>query len=345
VSPRVTVVVPNWNGERFLNLCLTSLRRQSFKDFETILVDNGSTDRSIAFTKGNFPEVTVVSLNENLGFSGAVNAGIQFSEAEYVVLLNNDTEVDPGWLETLVRAAESYPQVGLFASKLLDFGDRRLLDGAGDTLRRGGLLYRIGHGEIDRGQFEEPAFVFSACAAAALYRRAMFNEIGLFDEDFFSNCEDGDVSFRAQLFGYQCLYVPGSVVYHMGSASTGGKRSTTNTRLGTQNSINLLVKNLPAALVWRFLPSFLAGHLSRIAVTSLFFGLFRANLDGLAGAWCLLPSMLKKRQEIQNRRRVSDVYVRQLLRSSARMATESWRRRLRDKIELRLERRRTRSLP
>jgi glycosyltransferase involved in cell wall biosynthesis len=112
VSPYVTVVVPNWNGERFLNLCLTSLRRQSFEDFETILVDNGSTDASVDFVKRNFPEVRVVSLTHNRGFSAAVNAGIQASQAEYVVLLNNDTEVDPGWLKALVRAAESHPEAG-----------------------------------------------------------------------------------------------------------------------------------------------------------------------------------------------------------------------------------------
>ena len=333
--PCVTVVVPNWNGERFLNLCLTSLRRQSFKDFDTILVDNGSTDASLVFVKRNFPEVRVVSLGENRGFSAAVNAGIKASEAEYVALLNNDTETDPGWLEALVRAADSHPEAGLFASKLLDFKDRRILDGAGDGLRRSGLPYRIGHGELDRGQFEREAFVFGACAAAALYRRALFEEIGLFDEDFFSNCEDGDLSFRAQLFGYRCLYVPGSVVYHIGSASTGGKRSTTNTRLGTQNGVNLLVKNLPAALVWRLLPSLLAGQLSRLAVASLF-GVLRAYLGGLAGAWRLLPLMLKKRKEIQEQRRVSDEYVRRLLRESSRRTSESRRRRIRDQFRLRL---------
>jgi GT2 family glycosyltransferase len=338
VSPYVTVAVPNWNGERFLNLCLTSLRRQSFEDFETILVDNGSTDASVDFVKRNFPEVRVVSLTHNQGFSAAVNAGIQASEAEYVVLLNNDTEVDPGWLEALVRAAESHPEAGLFASKLVDFHDRRILDGAGDALRRSGLPYRIGHRELDRGQFEKETFVFSACAAGALYRRAMFEEIGLFDEDFLSYCEDGDLSFRAQLFGYRCLYVPGSVVYHFGSASTGGKRSSTNTRLGTQNSLNLLVKNLPAALVWRLLPSLLAGQLSRLVITSLFFGRLRAYLAGLVGAGRLLPLMLKKRKEIQNRRRVSDNYVRQLLNESFRQTSESLRRRLRDQIQLRFGR-------
>jgi GT2 family glycosyltransferase len=336
MSPRVTVVIPNWNGERFLNLCLPSLRRQSFEDFETILVDNGSTDASVDFTRRNFPEVRVIALGDNRGFSAAVNAGIRASEAEYVALLNNDAEVDPGWLEALVCAAELHPEAGLFASKLVDFHDRHLLDGAGDALRRSGLPYRIGHRELDRGQYERETFVFSACAAAALYRRALFEEIGPFDEDFFAYCEDGDVSFRAQLAGYRCLYVPGAIVYHVGSASTGGKRSPTATRLGTQNGINLLVKNLPRALVWRNLPSLLAGQLSRVVVTSFSSAGLRAHLGGLAGAWRLLPRMLEKRKKIQNRRRVSDGYVRQLLRESSRQAIESRRRRVGDQIRLRL---------
>ncbi len=339
--PRVTVVIPNWNGERFLDICLTSLRRQSFEDFETVLVDNGSTDASVDFTRRNFPEVQVVSLDDNRGFSAAVNAGIRASGAEYVVLLNNDTEVDPGWLEALVRAGESHLEAGLFASKLVDFHDRRVLDGAGDALRRSGLPYRIGHQELDRGQFDEPAFVFGACAAAALYRRSIFEEIGPFDEDFFAYCEDGDVSFRAQLAGYQCLYVPKALVYHMGSASTGGKRSPTATRLGTQNSVNLLVKNLPVALVWRSLPSFVGGQLARVLVTSLSGSGLRAHLGGLAGAWRLLPRMLEKRKEVQNWRRVSDDYVRQLLRYSSRQAIRSRRRRIRDRLQLRFLKRRS----
>jgi GT2 family glycosyltransferase len=338
VSLRATVVIPNWNGETVLNRCLTSLRGQSFGDFETILVDNGSADASVDFTARNFPEVRVISLDDNRGFSAAVNTGIRASEAEYVVLLNNDTEADPGWLEVLVRAAESRPEAGLFASKLVDFYDRRLLDGAGDALRRSGLPYRVGHQELDRGQFDQPAFVFGACAAAALYRRALLEEIGLFDEDFFAYCEDGDVSFRAQLAGYRCLYVPGAVVYHMGSASTGGKRSPTATRLGTQNSVNLLVKNLPTALVGRFLPSLVAGQILRVVITSFSSAGLQAHLDGLTGAWRLLPRMLKKRKEIQNRRRVSDSYIHHLLRESSRQAIESRRRRVQDQIRLRFGR-------
>ena len=333
---RVTVVIPNWNTQRFLGPCLASLRRQSYEDFEVVLVDSGSTDDSLAFVAEHFPEVATIALGENRGFSGAVNAGILASEAELVALLNNDTEQDPGWLEALVRAANSRPEAALFASKLVDFHDRRLLDGAGDALRRSGLPYRLGHGELDRGQFGEPAYVFGACAAAALYRRSLFEEIGLFDADFFAYCEDGDVSFRAQLAGHRCLYVPDAVVYHVGSASTGGKRSPTATRLGTQNGVNLLVKNLPASLLVRSLPSLVAGQLSRIAVTSLSPGGLRAHLAGLAGARRLLPKMLEKRKGIAHRRRVSDDYLRTLLRESSRQAALSRRRRIRDGALLRL---------
>jgi GT2 family glycosyltransferase len=338
VPPRVTVVIPNWNGERFLEICLGSLRAQTFGDFETVLVDNGSSDSSVTFVEKNFPEVRLLRLPENLGFSAAANAGIRSSTTELVVLLNNDTEQDPGWLEALVRAADEHPEAGFFASKLVDFRDRRLLDGAGDALRRSGLPYRLGHGEIDRGQFEREAFVFSACAAAALYRRSVFEEIGLFDEDFFSNCEDWDVGFRAQLAGYRCVYVPGSVVYHVGSASTGGQKSALNTRLGAQNGINVLVKNLPAALIGRSLPFILAGQSSRLAITALSPGLLRAYLSGLVGAGRLLPMMLKKRREIQKQRRVPDDYVMRLLRESSRHVAASRRRRTRDRIELRLSR-------
>ena len=339
MSPRVAVVIPNWNTREFLGPCLESLRRQTFRGFETVVVDSASTDGSVGFVEENFPEVRTLALPENRGFSGAVNAGIEASDAELVVLLNNDTEQDPGWLEALVEAAERRPEAGLFASKLVDFRDRRRLDGAGDALRPSGFPYRLGHGEVDRGQFEGEEFVFGACAAAALYRRSLFEDVGLFDEDFFSNCEDGDLSFRAQLAGYRCLYVPRSVVYHMGSASTGGTRSTTNTKLGTQNSINLLVKNLPRSLILRALPHLLVGQLLRLLTALLFSGgLLRAYAAGLAGAWRMLPLMLKKRREIQARRRVSDGYVWELLRESSRRAAQSQRRRARDQVSMRLSR-------
>ena len=337
MTPRVSVVIPNWNGERFLDICLTSLREQTFESFETILVDNGSSDGSVAYVGEHFPEVRVVPLKENRGFSTAVNAGIEASETEYVVLLNNDTEQDPRWLESLVIAADTHSEAGLFASKLVDFYDRRTLDGAGDALRLSGLPYRLGHGERDRGQFDAPAYVFGACGAAALYRRAMLDGIGLFDEDFVSYCEDGDLSFRAQLAGYRCRYVPGAVVYHMGSASTGGKRSATATRLGTRNSLSLLVKNLPVSIMPHVLPFFIFGQVARLLTTAAT-GSLRAHLEGFAGAWRHLPLMLKKRRGIQATKRVSDSEIRQLLRESSLAATASIVRRLRDQILARASR-------
>ena len=327
----VTVVIPNWNGTRFLKLCLSSLRHQSFRDFETIVVDNGSEDDSLGFVAENFPEVETIALGENRGIAVAFNIGIEASESEYVVLLNNDTEQDPGWLETLVRAAEDHPESGLFASKLVDFHDRRVLDGAGDAMRLSGLPYRLGHGERDRGQFDTPCYVFGACAAAALYRKSLFEEVGLFDEDFVSYCEDGDLSFRAQLAGHRCFYVPDAVVYHMGSASTGGKRSPTATRLGTRNSLSLLVKDLPLSAVPHILPFFALGQLARL-LTAAATGSLRAHLEGLVGAWRHLPLMLEKRAEIQKRKQLPDADVRKLLKQSSLAAAASIVRRLRDRI-------------
>jgi GT2 family glycosyltransferase len=331
LPPRVTVVIPNWNGESLLQLCLTSLRDQYVTDFETLLVDSGSTDGSLDFVAEYFPEVKTIALGENRGFAGAVNAGIRESGTEFVALLNNDTEQDPGWLEALVRAADSHPEAGLFASKLVDFHDRRMLDGAGDAMRLSGLPYRLGHGERDGGRFDAPGYVFGACAAAAIYRRDMLDEVGLFDEDFVSYCEDGDLSFRAQLAGYRCFYVPGAIVYHMGSASTGGKRSPTATRLGTRNSFSLLVKNLPLSVVPHVLPFFVVGQIARL-LTAAMTGSLRAHLEGLAGALRHLPLMLGKRADIQKRKRISDAEVRRLLRESSLAATASIARRLRDRI-------------
>jgi len=328
---RVSVIIPNWNTLKFLGPCLTSLREQTFQDFETILVDSGSTDDSLPFVAGNFPEVRILALGENRGFSGAVNAGIRASEAEFVVLLNNDTEQDPAWLAELARAAENHPEAGSFASKLMDFHDRDTLDGAGDTLRKSGLPYRLGHGERDKEQFDKQVPVFGACAAAALYRREMLDDIGLFDEDFFAYCEDGDLSFRAQLAGYGCLYVPGAIVYHVGGASTGGKRSPTATRLGTRNGLCLLVKDLPTPLVPGMLLPIVAGQVTRLAVTTLS-GVLPAHLAGLVEAMRLMPKMLRKRRDIQKRRRVPTTHIRMLLRDSSWAARASILRRLRDQF-------------
>ena len=336
VPARVAIVIPNRNGADLLTSCLGSLREQSFESFEVIVVDDGSTDGSPDLVARDFPGVRVVRLKGNSGFSAAVNAGIKTASSEYIALLNNDTEPEPGWLAALVEAADSHRESGLFASKLVSMRDRRVLDGAGDALRWSGLPLRIGHGELDDGRYDRPEHVFGACAAAALYRHSLFDEVGLFDEDFFAYCEDADLSFRAQLAGHRCFYVPGSVVYHVGGASTGGKRSPLALGLGTRNAVLLLVKNLPASLVPRFLPLFALGQLLRVLLTSSSPSKAAANLRGLAGAVRLLPRMLRKREEIQGRRKVPDEYVVRLLTDAARRAAATRRGQLRDKLKARL---------
>lgn len=330
-SPRVSVVIPNWNTKKFLGMCLTSLAGQTFRDFEVVLVDSGSTDGSLDFMRENFPEVKTVALGENRGFAAAVNAGIASADSELVALLNNDTEQDAGWLESLVGAAERHPGASIFATKMISYSDRRYLDGAGDSIRPDGLPYRLGHGEPDRGQFDRAAYVFGACAGAAMYRRSLFDEVGTFDEDFGSYCEDGDLNFRAQLAGHSCLYVPEAVVYHVGGGATGGKRSATATRLGSRNSLNVLVKNLPLALVPHLLPFFVAGQVVRLA-TAFATGVAGAHLRGLREAVAMLPGMLEKRREIQKTRRITNSQVLKLVRGAAADSTVSVARRIRHRF-------------
>lgn len=330
-TPEVSVVIPNWNTKKFLGVCLASLGRQTFRNFEVVLVDSGSTDGSLDYLAENFPAVRTIALGENRGFAAAVNAGIVSSGSDFVALLNNDTEQDALWLESLVGAAGDHPGAGLFATKMISFHDRCYIDGAGDSIRPDGLPYRLGHGELDRGQFDRRAYVFGACAGAAMYRREVFEEVGLFDEDFGSYCEDGDLNFRAQLAGYRCLYVPEAVVYHVGGGATGGKRSEAATRLGSRNSLNVLVKNLPLALVPHLLPFFLPGQLARLA-TAAATGVLGAHLTGLKEAARMAPTMLRKRRVIQEGRRLSNAEALKLVRGAALDSSVSLVRRLRDLV-------------
>lgn len=305
--PLVSVVIPNWNGYRFLETCFQSLRRQTVRDVEVLLVDNASRDDSVAFTLSRFPEVRIEKLKRNTGFAGAVNTGIRVARGCYVALLNNDTEVHPRWLEELVAAMEAHPEAGFAASKMLDFSDRTLIDGIGDGMTWYLRPYKMGCLERDRGQYDTPREVFGACAGAAIYRREAFETVGLFDEQFFAYLEDVDWSFRAQLAGLRCVTVPSAVVYHIGSA-TSGRESPFVRYLTTRNRIYLLAKNVPAPLLRRHLPKVARGLAQE----------FRWNspeenvatfLRAHAAASLGLGSALRKRSVVQRLRRVSDDYL------------------------------------
>lgn len=320
---RVAVIIPNWNGKRFLDACLLSLRQQTFTPFTTYVVDNGSSDGSVDYLRSHYPEVVVVAHADNLGFSAAINAGIAASKGEYIAALNNDTEVHPQWLEALVATLDAHPEVGLCASKVMDYANRSVIDSYGDGYARHGVAFKIGMLATDTGQFNQPIEVLSPCAAASIYRRSLFDDIGTFDEDFFCYMEDIDIGLRAALAGYRCLVVPTAKVYHIGSASTGGGMSAFSLLMTAKNFPLVLCKNMPTGLLWKILPRVLAGQIVLIAQTLLgqrpdIWRNFRCYWQGLGRSLALFGRALQKRQYIQRNKRISaEAFYQLMLRGEA----------------------------
>ena len=297
-----SVIVLNWNGERFLGACLDSLRRQTFTGLETILVDNGSTDGSVELVKRDFHDVKVVALDRNIGFSAGNNEGIRRARGRYVALMNNDAEADPHWIEEIVKAFERHPEIGMCASKILLYDNRALADSCGDFYSVEGVAGKIGHLESQEC-YEESREVFGACAGAAIYRRSMLEELGGFDEDFFIVHEDSDLNFRAQLLGYRCIYVPTAVVYHHLGATI-GKGSDRAVYFSQRNTEFVYLKNMPLVLLLKYWPlhvladvvSF-GAHIAR--------GKTRAFISAKLDALRMMPGVIRKRRQIQKARRAS----------------------------------------
>jgi GT2 family glycosyltransferase len=255
-----TIVIPNWNGRRFLGRCFSALRAQTASDFRIVLVDNGSSDDSVAFTRKRFPEVDVVEVGENRGFAAAVNVGVLAAKTPYVALLNNDTEAGPRWLEELELALVRHPRAAAVTSKMLLLDRPDTVDDAGDMLTYTFLPYPRGHGQTDEGQYEEETEVFSACGGACLWRRDVLDELGLFDEAFFAYYEDVDIGFRARLAGYECWYAPRSIVLHARGGSAEAETDFTYFQ-HLKNRWFLISKNAPGWLIRRRFAWILFGEL------------------------------------------------------------------------------------
>ena len=311
-APVMTVVIPNWNGKRFLATCLDSLRRQTYTDMTVIIVDNASSDGSQAFIRDNYPEVRLIELDENRGFTGACNIGIDMAEGEIIALLNNDTEADERWAEALMDVFATRPDVGIVASKMLLFDQRERFHTAGDYFTVDGRAGNRGAWEADTGQYDRGEYVFSACGGAAAYRRSMLAEVGALDDDFFFLLEDVDLAWRAQLAGYKVWYAPGAVVYHHLSASGGG---VTASYFDGRNGIWLLAKNMPAALLRKYARGILARQVSLAwdALKAWRGPEARARLRGMARGLLTLRGALAKRKRIQATKRVSDDYLDSIL--------------------------------
>jgi GT2 family glycosyltransferase len=248
----VTVVIPNWNGRHFLEPCLEALREQRFRDFETLVVDNGSTDGSQQLLREQFPETRLLELGENRGFAAAMNAGVGAAETPLVAFLNNDTEADPGWLGELVACLERHPDAAAAASKLL-IRSSGLVDGAGDCFGTDLFPHPRGHGLPDEGLAEEVE-VFGASGGASLWRAEALAQAGGFDEAFFAYFEDADLSFRARHAGWTFWFAPGSVVLHHRGGTSGGFSDFAFVH-PVRNRWFLAVKNVPLRVVLRHLPA------------------------------------------------------------------------------------------
>ncbi len=319
----LSVIIPNWNGAHLLPTCLDSLKRQTYTNFEIVVVDNASTDNSrellardyASTAGGTSPEVRVVLLDSNRGFAGGVNAGLRAARGEILVLLNNDTEAEATWLEELVRALQDSPRAAMVASKLRLFDARDKLHSAGDFYRVDGVPGNRGVWEVDRGQYDAAAStppVFGACAGAAAYRRELFDHIGLFDEDLGSYCEDVDFNWRARLAGFECVYAPRAVVYHHVSATGGGARAS---YFVGRNFILVLVKDYPSGLWNKYWAKIVAAqaHIAWEALTDWRGEAARARLRGQFAALAALPRFLSKRKETQPLKRVRDEELEQVL--------------------------------
>lgn len=283
----ITVVIPNYNGLRFLEECLQALYTQASgtPEYEVVLVDNGSSDGSVEFVRENYPKVRIEALTENTGFSYAVNVGIEKSAAEYVILLNNDTKVKAEFIKCLYEAIETRPQAFSVSAKMLMWDKPELIDDAGDRYCVFGWAFARGKGKPSE-LYHTPCEVFSACAGAAIYRRSVFDEIGLFDVEHFAYMEDIDVGYRARIFGYRNYYEPRAEVIHYGSASSGSRYNEFKASLASANNVYVVWKNMPL-LQWIInLPFLLIGFFAKF----LFFckkGMGRIYLRGLAKGFSL----------------------------------------------------------
>jgi GT2 family glycosyltransferase len=296
-APAVSVVIPNWNGRRWLSQCLDALARQQLAPAELIVIDNGSDDGSVQYLREAHPSVSVVELGTNTGFAHAANRGLEAAGGELVALVNTDVVLAPDWLDRMSRALLAEPRAGAVACKMLSLADPSVIYDAGDILRRDGACEQRGRFMPDDGRWDLPGEVFGACAGAALYRRSAVLELGGFDERYFAYLEDVDLALRLRLAGWRCRYEP-AVALHAGEGSSGRLRGA-HQFLVVRNTVVLVAKSFPV----RWLPYVAYRQLGWVWHARRERRL-AAHLRGLAAAIPLLPEALRERRRLRTHARV-----------------------------------------
>lgn len=328
-SPMVTVVVVNWNRRELLRACLNSLAQQTHSSFEVVVVDNGSLDGSaelVAEIARNYRvALRLIKNSTNRGFCAANNQGIAASNSEFIALLNNDAEADPGWLGALETAIRTADNVGMAASKIVVWEDPRRIDKAGHLIYPDGQVRGRGAGQLDQGQFDRVEETLWPDGCAAMYRRAMLEEIGGFDEDFFAYDDDAELGLRGQIAGWTCRYAPGAVVRHHRGATL-GLGSARRLTLIERNRVWLVVKLFPWSLLWVNGAYYLAriaaglwaalrnrGELRRYSGINGKLAAATALMRGTLTALPMIPSMLRKRRAFRSKHRLTARQIRRLL--------------------------------
>ncbi|MCS6827998.1 MAG: glycosyltransferase family 2 protein [Caldilinea sp.] len=304
-TPFASVIVPNYNGARHLPIVLDALCRQTFHDFEVIVVDDASRDESVALVETHYPNVRLIVNRRNVGFVRSCNTGAAAARGRMLVLLNNDTEPEPTWLEELVKTFVAYPRAAMVASKLLLFDRRDTLHTTGDMLGVDGIPRNRGVWERDEGQYDAAPTIFSGCGGATAYRREVWEALGGFDEDFWMYLEDVDFGFRARLAGWEAVFAPRARVYHRLSASGGD--ALASYYVG-RNTIWLIAKNMPRSLLRRNALAIVRGQLAITweALRQWRGEAARARLRGQFAGVLGLVRQLQKRRAIQPRRQIED---------------------------------------
>ncbi|HMS49841.1 MAG TPA: glycosyltransferase family 2 protein [Candidatus Saccharibacteria bacterium] len=305
---KIFVVIPNWNGADLIADCLKSLEAQT-QTAHIVVVDNGSVDESTEIITKQFPNIHLISLPKNTGFSGGVNTGIRYAMkqgADAIALFNNDAVANKTWLAQLVSTLGCNPKAGIATGKLLRL-DKKHFDSTGDFYTVWAMPFPRGRNQVDEGQYDRPEEVFGASGGASLYRTRLFEDIGLFDEFFFAYLEDVDVSFRAQLAGWNVQYTPTAEAYHHVSA-TSSKLGKFSRYHYVKNFYMVYAKNMPLKLYVKYLPRFVV-QAARLFASAVLKGAGLTYLRGMGRAFINTPHIIRERRHIQKNRVVTSAYI------------------------------------